>query len=353
MNLRSLSDDQLHSSTVQAAKREREETINLLKHLSEVEHRHLFSKFTCDSLHAYCVDYLKMSHPHAGRRVSASRLLHEIPAIEEKVRIGTMNLTSVCQANTFFRKEAAAGNELRSKDKIELLTQLEGQSTRQVDQILLSHSDQPEIHLRESVKQKTASLTEVKLLIDDETFAQLKRLKEILSHEMPNATFAQIISKLAKLGLEKLDPYLKAKRAEDRKLKLEQAGQSESMSAHSSQEGQSHSIKSEYDKQSSVLNETHELTVPEQKRQRYISAPVRHAVWMRDLGCCTFVDEKTGEFCESRRFVEFDHIKPFANGGDHSLENLRLRCRTHNQRHAINAFGLHRFGVSRSRSLRS
>ncbi len=50
MNLQTLTDEQLHTSTVSTAKREREETITLLKHLSEVERRHLFSKFKCDSL---------------------------------------------------------------------------------------------------------------------------------------------------------------------------------------------------------------------------------------------------------------------------------------------------------------
>lgn len=130
MNLRALTDSQLHDSTVSAGSREREATIILLKYLAEVERRHLFSKFSCDSLHSYCVKYLKMSEPQAGRRVSASRLLKELPAIEEKVREGSMTLTSVCQANTFFRKKAKAGNKLEHDEKLDLLIRLESQSTR-------------------------------------------------------------------------------------------------------------------------------------------------------------------------------------------------------------------------------
>lgn len=63
MNLHILSDDQLHAATILAAKLEREQTLHLLKHLSEVERRRLYSKFNCDSLHSYCVNHLKMSDP--------------------------------------------------------------------------------------------------------------------------------------------------------------------------------------------------------------------------------------------------------------------------------------------------
>ena len=38
--------------------------------------------------------------------------------------------------------------------------------------------------------------------------------------------------------------------------------------------------------------------------------------------------------------IEFDHIVPFALGGEHSVENLRLRCFAHSQWHSIEEFGL-------------
>lgn len=77
--LRRLTDDQLHHSSLHVADRERVTTVELLKHLNEIERRHLFSRNECESLHAYCVKYLKMSDPQAGRRVSASRLIGEFP----------------------------------------------------------------------------------------------------------------------------------------------------------------------------------------------------------------------------------------------------------------------------------
>ena len=62
---------------------------------------------------------------------------------------------------------------------------------------------------------------------------------------------------------------------------------------------------------------------------RYIPAAVRRAVWARDGGQCTFVDEG-GRRCTHRDRLEFHHLKPFGRGGDHSAENIYLLCRTHN-----------------------
>src|SRR5262249_37832062 len=71
---------------------------------------------------------------------------------------------------------------------------------------------------------------------------------------------------------------------------------------------------------------------------RHIPAAVRREVHERDQGQCTFVSD-AGKRCESRRFLEFDHAVPVANGGEATGENIRLRCRAHNQHTAERAFG--------------
>ena len=62
---------------------------------------------------------------------------------------------------------------------------------------------------------------------------------------------------------------------------------------------------------------------------RHIPAEVKRAVWLRDLGRCTFVGANNRR-CTSRGFLEFDHIVPFAVGGEATVENLRLLCKKHN-----------------------
>ncbi len=66
---------------------------------------------------------------------------------------------------------------------------------------------------------------------------------------------------------------------------------------------------------------------------RHIPAEVRRAVWLRDLGRCTFVG-KTGRRCNERAFVEFHHVKPWAVGGEATAENIELRCKSHNHHEA-------------------
>jgi len=65
---------------------------------------------------------------------------------------------------------------------------------------------------------------------------------------------------------------------------------------------------------------------------------VRRAVWERDGGQCTFVSE-SGRRCDARKPLEFDHVRELARGGESTVENLRLRCRAHNQYTAECTFG--------------
>jgi 5-methylcytosine-specific restriction endonuclease McrA len=74
------------------------------------------------------------------------------------------------------------------------------------------------------------------------------------------------------------------------------------------------------------------------KKARTIPAEVKRAVRARDEGCCTFVSEK-GERCPARSQLEYDHKQPVAQGGKSTAENVRLRCRAHNQLAAEQAFG--------------
>ena len=49
-------------------------------------------------------------------------------------------------------------------------------------------------------------------------------------------------------------------------------------------------------------------------RSRHVPAAVARAVYLRDGGCCTFCSED-GPRCGARRFLELDHITPWAVGG--------------------------------------
>jgi hypothetical protein len=70
---------------------------------------------------------------------------------------------------------------------------------------------------------------------------------------------------------------------------------------------------------------------------RHIAAAVRRAVWKRDGGQCAFIGANGR--CSETAFLEFHHVRPFAAGGESTVDNVELRCRAHNQYEADLFFG--------------
>jgi hypothetical protein len=71
---------------------------------------------------------------------------------------------------------------------------------------------------------------------------------------------------------------------------------------------------------------------------RRIPAAVRRAVRRRDGGRCRYLNP-SGRRCEARHNLEYHHIHPFGQGGDHRPENLLLMCAQHNAYLAEHDYG--------------
>ena len=67
---------------------------------------------------------------------------------------------------------------------------------------------------------------------------------------------------------------------------------------------------------------------PTSPASRHIPAVVERAVWERDEGQCTF--EGPHHRCEERSYLEYHHLTPWIVGGQASVVNIALRCRSHN-----------------------
>lgn len=271
-----------------------------------------------------------MTSGNACHHMNAARILKEIPAIEEKVANGTIAMSTVAQAEAFFKREARAGNKFDTEKKQKLLSELETKSTREADKILIATSLKPEIHFKEKLTQKTESIVEARLHLDDETIELLSRLKEIWSHALPNANFAALIKRAAKEAVAKNDPLERAKRSDARVRKGPNARKNVDHVPIETSASFDPGLRA---------SKTSAVGTPSPGFGK-AKAEVRRAVWLRDLARCTFVDSRTGERCGAKHFVEEDHIQPKAMGGEYSVANIRLRCRTHNQRHAINCYGI-------------
>jgi hypothetical protein len=334
MGFSNLSDAELEFQIRAAVTEENKAKTRVLHLLAEVERRRLYSK-EYPSLFEYCVRVLKYSSGAAQRRIDTMRAMKLIPEIEEKLISGELNLTSVSQAQSFFRHEAKQEKPYSLQEKKILLEKLENKSTRECIETLISIS--PNTVPQEKRRELTPHKTELKLTLDKKIVEKLDRLKALMSHRNPHMTDGELIDELVDMALQKLDPSLK-------QIKVKSPLQPKS---------------------AEILNEKISLPAPEVKEteqvvggnvskgssvktatpSRYVPAPLKRAIWMRDQGRCSFKD------CGSRYFLEIDHIKPMTLGGTTELPNLRLLCRAHNQRAAIESLGFKRMDKFINRSV--
>jgi 5-methylcytosine-specific restriction endonuclease McrA len=90
--------------------------------------------------------------------------------------------------------------------------------------------------------------------------------------------------------------------------------------------------------------------------KRHIPAAVKRTVYERDGGRCTFTSD-SGRRCEARRDLHFDHVEPFARGGEATIDRIQLPCPAHNQLEAERVHGAgfmdHKRKEARNRAARS
>ena len=317
MKLTHLTDDELDQQLVGLARKEREILTDILNHLRECEARRLYSKYKFQSLFEYAIKRMGYSEDQAARRISAMRLLKELPAIEEKIETGSLTLTHLVKAQSLFNQEKKADRSRTRSEKLDLLNKIESTSKREAEKTLAEESfvaslpQQPKIELDS---------------FDPSLQKKLTRLLGVRASARPNMTLHDLIDEMADLAIEKWDPLAKAERTIRRKI----AGEHK---ANVNQASVSNDPSPDAPRPAPVRVESGSTTV-QPKRSRYIPSAIRHAVYVRDRGRC--------RNCGSGRDIETHHVDEFSNGGEHSLENLRLLCRSCNQRSAIESFGLRR-----------
>jgi hypothetical protein len=287
-----LSNDLLHEKLVSLTREEREITLQVLLHLRAAETRKLFALRGHSSLFDYAVLELKYSEGSAQRRISAMRLLKELPDLEEKVESGEIKVTQLSQVQSFLRSEAKTGQRYSLEEKRELVLGTIGKSTREV-----AHALTP--NRVESIQ------------VEAGAFQALREARDRFAHELPHsASFSDVIGFLAERAL-KSDPMKKPSRV----ARIEPASSvtpSTLISAPSKR-----------------VNSPPALAV---KKTRVIPVAVKREVWKKEHEGCAFQSEVTGKRCASRHRLQIDHIHPFSLGGtSRDPENLRLLCAVHNR----------------------
>ena len=388
ISLKYIRNDQLLLQTKNLVQKERQINIQVLQHLQEIEKRKLYLDRGFPSLFEYAVKELGYSHSAAYRRIKSMRLCRDIPQAASRIKTGSLNLTTASQLQTFFEKKKrkdreeektfvkknlvldaclrrldtyeriektfktnglaecnlqstflpAAGcvkeNEeqdtktpiqLNPNQKLDLIKKAENQSSRELEKTLFDIDPEVNNATKEKVRDIKSGKVEMKVILDKKSQAKLEVLKKLLSHKNPNMSYGELISVLARDGLNKYDPK--------RKIKKQSPAKKQAIKIDKQTKNNKVEVFGKEPQQTSTLTMKQKINNDQKylKAKRYISSEVRNHVWVRDQGKCTYVCPKTKRRCSSDHLLQIDHIKPFSLGGTNEADNLRLLCANHNQ----------------------
>lgn len=277
-----LNDLELEQALELCVRREREAIIEVLRHLREFEKRRLFLARGFPSLFAYCTGRLGYSEPEAQLRIQAMRLMRTVPEAGERIERGTLSLSVAAQIQGAVRRE-----KLAKQESLELVRELTGMSKREAERKLAAHF--PETPRREAARSISEDRVEIRFTITREEAALLEKLLNREAHKNFERSYQKLFLSLARKEIQKLERIPAQDAAPQRPEKVQ---------------------------------------IP---RSRHIPASIRRIVWDRDQGYCQYVDPLTGRICGAQHGLQLDHIAPFAQGGGHNPENLRLLCGAHNR----------------------
>lgn len=356
-----------------------------LLHLDALDGRRGYAELGFPSLWEYCLRALHLREGAAGRRIGAMRVLRRFPVLVEALRDGRVCLSTLCAlgpvltaenvdallAKAAFRTKAevdaiaasvkprvAPAQGLRRLTPVEMLGPPAGQTTlmaavgtRVEEQAIPAAAPQPawaapaepsfrgaptvgaevveppgqalahrpegspsaalasELPPRRPASAELRAVAEaqwsLRVTLDAEAKRDLETLTALLGHKVPSGNLAAVLREALRCAIEKHGVRKGATAPARRRSAREPKDASEGSSP-----GTRHTIPAE----------------------------VRRQVWERDGGTCSFTAED-GTRCGARHMLELDHVVPFAFGGEPTVTNLRLRCRTHNLLHAEQVFG--------------
>jgi hypothetical protein len=319
-----LPDDQLLAEVQRLAGREREATARLVAALAELDARRLYLGQGCSSMFTYCTRVLHLAEHAAYNRIEAARTARRFPVILTLLADGRVHLSAV----------RLLAPHLTEANHLDVLRQATHKSKREVELIVARLQPRPDVPtsvrklpppdsprvmapptLPES--QPTAAATtgipvaaprraevaplaperyKVQFTVDRNTYDKLRRVQDLLRHQIPNGDPAAIFDRALTMLLEELERKRLAATTRPRAVEL---------------------------------THTH---------GRHVPAAVRRAVWARDEGRCRF--QGPAGRCTETGMLEFHHLVPYASGGPTTAENLELRCAAHNRYEAERCFGL-------------
>ena len=366
-----LPDHALLPALADVCSRDRATTAEMLGLIAEIDWRRAYLRADYTSMHSYCVRELRMSEDMAAKRIHAARAAREVPRVFEMIADGRLTLSAawllapkltpanavdllpatthktndeirMLLAERFPQADAptrvmalvpmpvaAAGptagestpmtpHQVSSAPNAGLPIGAEGLSATPEDcektsQHAVRHvapsecAQVPESTVPVSTFTQITPLSptsfKYEVTLSKAAHDKLEYAKSLLGHAVPSGDLPEIIERAIDALIEKLEQSKLGKRSRTRPVARRKTSK------------------------------------PRESNERYITPQVRQVVWKRDGGRCTYVGTRHRR-CEAQSRLEFDHVLSFARGGLSTAENLRLRCRRHNQLEAERTYGV-------------
>jgi len=313
-----LTDAALLAEVKRLAQCERETIATLVAHLVEVEVRDLYRAEGCSSMFKYCTEVLHFSEDAAFARLQAARAVRRYPEIFADLASGALHLSAIRLLEPHLTsadgRELLAASRHRSKREFEKLVREQfplpdvppavrklpvrcepAADTGPIELLVAAERELP-VPGRQVVAPLAAERYKVQFTAGAELHDKLRRAQDLLRHRIPNGDLSRVFDLALTALVEKLEKQKLAATLRPRASRGVAAG------------------------------------------SRAIPADMKRAVWKRDGGRCAFV-AKSGRRCSESGCLEFHHVEAFGCGGAATVENISLRCRSHNQYEGRLEFG--------------
>ncbi len=341
--LQSIPDDELLHHLAELMGQSRRCEADVVAHIGEVDERRLYAREAFPSMFAYCMDVLHLSEAEAYLRISAARASREHPVLLTMLADGRLHLTAIDKLAPY----------LTCENRERLLERATHRSKRQILELIAEIAPRPDVPvmMRKVPERRRLPMADLLLLPNEgdglgQGLAQVPMLELRLDGVAAPAvtTSAPAVSPSVSV-VQPLSPgrykvQFTASAEFHRKL--------ERLRALMGSKGQPPGLDLAAVIEHAVTEKLERLEASRFARtrgprkgpaeaenacpvpsSRHIPAAVRRAVYERDGGRCRYVDEQSRR-CKERDQLEFHHRHPFALGGEHSVQNIRLMCRAHN-----------------------
>jgi 5-methylcytosine-specific restriction endonuclease McrA len=270
-------------------------------------------------------------------RAMAARVLRLFPDYRKAYEAGEVGLSVL----------ALVQSKISEANSRVILENIRGKSKREARCFLAKVDRNGRVYDHEASLEITFTLKESDL-------EKLEEARSVLSARGRVPTNGELLAVALDDLLERRDPVRRAKRAEARakkKAEAVEAAVGASFRDDKDEQGDDRCPSFRNDESSNAPEPSSgpSFRNDETKPRTAIPQAVVHKVWRRDGRQCTY-RYPDGSRCSSTLMLELDHLVPWARGGQHSVGNLRVVCRAHNQSLAEQAYGRTHMAQYRCRS---